>query len=102
MWLVCSQRCGGALFRALFAEVEVDAAGDYQGHQVLQPGYVCLNCGAPAVDLGEVPQALAEDAEEELAPTAVDVLCPVCETLVSVAPGQDCPNCGASLEVTSS
>lgn len=54
------------------------------------------------MDLGEVPQALAEEAEEELAPTAVDVLCPVCETLVSVAPGQDCPNCGASLEVTSS
>src|SRR5438445_772037 len=37
MWLVCSQRCGGTLFRALNAEVEVDAAGTYQAHDVPQP-----------------------------------------------------------------
>jgi hypothetical protein len=100
--LVCSQRCGGALFRALFAEVEVDASGEYQRHQVLQPGYACLNCGAPALDLGDVAATMSLDAEEELSPTASDVLCPVCETMVSVVPGEECPNCGASLEVTSS
>jgi len=53
MMLVCSNRCGGQLFRALFAEVDVDASGEYQDYRVAQPGYVCLNCGAPAVDLGE-------------------------------------------------
>ena len=47
MLLVCSRRCGGGLFRALFAEVELDASGAYQDHRVTQPGYVCLNCGAP-------------------------------------------------------
>jgi hypothetical protein len=102
VWLVCSRRCGGALFRALSAEVDVDASGTYQGHQVTQPGYACLNCGAPALDLGDVASAMSADAEEELAPVAVDLLCPVCETLVSVIPGEECPNCGASLEVPSS
>jgi hypothetical protein len=101
MLLVCSARCGGSLFRALFAEVEVDASGAYQGHQVTQPGYVCLNCGAPAVDLGEVPAALEETAREDEASTAAvaDVLCPVCETMVRLDSGMECPNCGSPLEV---
>lgn len=78
----------------------VDAAGAYQDHQVPAPAYICLNCGAPAVDLGAVPSAMADDeAQEELAPVRVDVLCPVCETRVSVFAGEDCPNCGAELEV---
>jgi hypothetical protein len=101
MWLVCSQRCGGTLYRALFAEVDVDAGGEYQRHRLVQPGYVCLNCGSPALDLGEVPNAMAEVDEEESSPVAVDVLCPLCETLVSVVPGDECPNCGAALEVAS-
>ena len=50
MWLVCSRRCGGTLFRVLDAEVEVDSSGAYQSHRVVQPGYLCLNCGSPAVD----------------------------------------------------
>src|SRR5260370_20475910 len=37
MWLICSSRCGGALFRALATEVEIDAAGAYQSHRILQP-----------------------------------------------------------------
>src|ERR1700730_7546236 len=102
VWLICSRRCGGALFRPLFAEVEVDASGEYQGHQLLQPGYICLNCGAPAMDLGEVPTTMARDADDDLAATAAALVCPVCETLVSVIPGDDCPNCGASLEVAPS
>ena len=100
MWLVCSQRCGGTLFRALFAEIEVDASGEYQAHRLVQPGYLCLNCGSPAVDLGAVPEAMQEDDEEETAATtSVDVLCPICETLVSVFPGEECPNCGTALEL---
>ncbi len=99
--LVCSQRCGGTLFRALFAEVEIDASGEYQDYRLTQPGYVCLNCGAPALDLGEVPAALeAEAREEEAAVQPVpDVLCPVCETMVRLDHDMECPNCGSPLEV---
>jgi len=100
MWLVCSQRCGGTLFRALFAEIEVDASGEYQAHRLVQPGYLCLNCGSPAVDLGAVPEEMqAEDEEDTTAVTSMDVLCPICETMVSVFPGEECPNCGAALEL---
>jgi rubrerythrin len=99
MWLVCSERCGGKLFRALFAEVEIDAGGEYQAHRVVQEGYLCLNCGAPAVDLGRVPELMDQDAEEDVVETSLDLLCPVCETMVAVTPGEGCPNCGAALEV---
>ncbi|HVS47571.1 MAG TPA: hypothetical protein VHJ99_01555 [Candidatus Dormibacteraeota bacterium] len=99
MLLVCSSRCGGGLFRALFAEVDLDAGGAYQDHRVTQPGYVCLNCGAPAFDLGEVPSEMAAEDEADAAPTTTDILCPVCESLVQVDAGMECPNCGAPLEV---
>ncbi len=102
MLLVCSRKCGSRLFRALFAEVEVDASGEYQGHRVVQPGYVCLSCGAPAVDLAEVPAAMeAQEREEESTPVPVtaDVLCPVCETMVQLDANMECPNCGSPLEV---
>jgi DNA-directed RNA polymerase subunit RPC12/RpoP len=101
MLLICSRRCGGTLFRALFAEVEVDASGQYQDHRVTQPGYVCLNCGAPALDLGEVPAAMEEEAreDEQSTPVITDVLCPVCETMVQLDAGMECPNCGSPLEV---
>src|SRR5258706_10945016 len=100
MLLACSRRCGGRLFRALFAEVEIDSGGAYLDHRVAQPGYICLNCGAPAFDLGEVPAEMEAEARED-APHAVaaDILCPVCETLVQVDEGMECPNCGAPLEV---
>ena len=101
MLLVCSSRCGGRLFRALFAEVEVDASGEFQDYRVTQPGYVCLNCGAPAVDLAEVPAAMEEEAREDEATTVAvaDILCPVCETMVQLDANMECPNCGAPLEV---
>jgi len=100
MLLVCSSRCGGRLFRALFAEVELDSGGAYLDHRVTQPGYVCLNCGAPAFDLGEVPAEMAAEAEADAtAPPLTDILCPVCETLVQVEADMECPNCGAPLEV---
>ena len=101
MLLVCSRKCGGTLFRALFAEVDIDRAGVYQDHRVTQPGYVCLNCGAPALDLAEVPAALDEEAREDEQASAVraDVLCPVCETMVQLDANMECPNCGSPLEV---
>src|ERR1700730_11557572 len=98
MMLVCSRRCGGKLFRALFAEVEVDSGGEYQDHRIAQPGYICLNCGSPAFDLSEVPADMEAEAEAGAAPGAPEVLCPICETLVHVQVGMDCPNCGAPLE----
>jgi len=98
MWLICSRRCGGGLFRAVSAEVDLDESGEYQGHRVVQPAYLCLNCGAPAVDLGEVPAAMEAEAELAAAVEPVDVLCPVCETLVQLDPELECPNCGSPLE----
>ncbi|MEO8744605.1 MAG: hypothetical protein ABI334_03480 [Candidatus Dormiibacterota bacterium] len=100
MLFVCSRRCGGRLFRALFAEVDLDGSGTYQDHRVTQPGYVCLNCGAPALDLGLVSAEMAaEDAEDEASSSTTDILCPVCETMVQVDEAMECPNCGAPLEV---
>ena len=99
MLLVCSRRCGSAIFRALFAEVEVDSGGVYQDHRIAQPGYICLNCGAPALDLSEVPAEMEAEAAEDERPAGADILCPVCETLVQVDSGMECPNCGAPLEV---
>ncbi|HEX9560201.1 MAG TPA: hypothetical protein VGA76_03110 [Candidatus Dormibacteraeota bacterium] len=100
MMLVCSRRCGGRLFRALFAEVELDAGGEYQDYRIAQHGYICLNCGSPAFDLGRVPAEMeAEALADEPKSGATDILCPVCETLVQVDEGMECPNCGAPLEV---
>ena len=99
MLLACSRRCGGRMFRALFAEVELDAGGADVDHKVTQPGYVCLNCGAPAFDLAEVPGEMAAEAEADEPASTTDILCPVCETLVQVDAGMECPNCGAPLEV---
>src|SRR5713226_822789 len=101
MMLVCSRRCGSRLFRALFAEVELDSDGVYQDHRIVQPGYLCLNCGAPAFDLGEVPAEMAaeHDAEADEAPVRMEILCPVCETRIEVLPGEECPNCGADLDL---
>jgi DNA-directed RNA polymerase subunit RPC12/RpoP len=99
MLLVCSSRCGGRLFRALFAEVEIDSGGTYQDHRIAQAGYICLNCGSPAVDLSEVPGEMDAEAAADETPAGADILCPVCETLVQVDAGMACPNCGAPLEV---
>jgi DNA-directed RNA polymerase subunit RPC12/RpoP len=100
MLLICSRRCGGRLFRAPFAEVDLDAGGAYQDHRITQPGYLCLNCGAPALDLSEVPREIEAQAElDARPPAATDILCPVCETLVQVDAAMECPNCGAPLEV---
>jgi DNA-directed RNA polymerase subunit RPC12/RpoP len=95
--LVCSRRCGGDLFRALFAEVELDSAGGFQDYRITQPGFVCLNCGSPALDLAEVPREMEAEAEADAPPEVTDVLCPVCETIVRLDQGMECPNCGSPL-----
>jgi hypothetical protein len=100
MNLVCSRRCGGELFRGLFAEVDVDSEGAYQDHRFAHPGFICLSCGSPALDLGAVPEQMEADEAEDSAPVIVaDILCPVCETLVQVRGEMECPNCGSPLEV---
>lgn len=83
----------------MFAEVEIDSGGAYLDHRIAQPGYICLNCGSPAVDLSEVQGEMDADAADDEAPSATDILCPVCETLVEVDSEMECPNCGAPLEV---
>jgi DNA-directed RNA polymerase subunit RPC12/RpoP len=98
MLLVCTRRCGGSLFRALSAEVDIDSTGEYQAHRVVQPSYVCLNCGSPALDLAGVPAEIAAEEEADVAAPTRQVLCPVCETLVAVAPSMECPVCGSDLE----
>jgi hypothetical protein len=100
VYLACSRRCGGTLFRALFAEVDVDAAGEYQEHRIVQQSYVCLNCGAPALDLGAVPAEIDAERQADSGPAVVaEVLCPVCETRVVLDAAMECPNCGSPLEV---
>jgi DNA-directed RNA polymerase subunit RPC12/RpoP len=98
MHLVCTRRCGGELFRALFAEVELDASGGLQDYRIAQPGYVCLSCGAPALDLSQVPGEIEAEQQAEAGPHASDVLCPVCETMVRLDSSMECPNCGSPLE----
>ncbi len=77
----------------------VDSRGGYVEHSIDPPVYLCVACGSPAVDLSQVPQEMAAEAEEAVAPVAAEVLCPVCETRVTVLPGEDCPSCGAELSL---
>ncbi|GAC1656456.1 MAG: hypothetical protein NVS9B1_11880 [Candidatus Dormibacteraceae bacterium] len=98
MLLICSTRCGSDLFRALFAEVDLDSKGAYEDHRIVQAGYVCLNCGSPAIDIAEVPAELRAEREADEVPAPQEILCPVCESLVMVAADRECPNCGALLE----
>lgn len=99
MWLVCSGRCGADLFRAVLAEVDVNHAGEYQAHRVTDPAYLCLGCGAPAFDLSGVQGEMDSEALDDRVAVRTDVLCPVCETRVSVLPGEECPNCGSGLNL---
>ena len=79
--------------------MDVDATGAFLDFQVVQPGYICLDCGAPALDVGEVPAELEAERAEDALVGRLEVLCPVCETLVEVLPEGECPNCGAPLTV---
>ena len=81
------------------AEVDIDGSGNYQAHRIVQPSYICLNCGAPAIDLGQVPVEIAAENEEDARDEHVEVLCPMCETMVVMGPELECPNCGSPLGV---
>ena len=77
----------------------MSASGAYQAHRVIQPSFTCLACGAPALDLSLVPTAMAAlEEEDDPTPTLVDILCPLCETAVTVGPDSECPNCGSPLD----
>src|SRR5207247_10778812 len=92
---------GLALFRVVCTRCAVASAGGYQDHRVTKPGYICFNCGAPALDLAQVPGELEAEAQAEEAAASVtaDILCPVCETMVQLDANMECPNCGSPLEV---
>ena len=102
MFLACPNRCSVNRFELWNASVFTDSLGRYLEHRVEEtPLYRCTACGSPAVDLGSVPQAMAE---EELAETqaAQDYACPNCEELFRAPAGQSpvvCPACGETFPV---
>lgn len=77
----------------------MNSEGVFLDFQAVQPGYVCLSCGAPALDVGQVPDELEAERAADEPPARLEVLCPVCETMVEVLPDGECPNCGAPLTV---
>ena len=100
MLLVCTKRAAAGCSALFSRRSRSTRAACTIDHRIAQPGYVCLNCGSPALDLGEVPAEMAAEAEaDEASSSTTDILCPVCETMVQVDEGMECPNCGAPLEV---
>jgi DNA-directed RNA polymerase subunit RPC12/RpoP len=103
MFLACPNRCSTDRFELWNASVFVDSRGRYlelkSGDGAL---YRCTQCGSPALDLGEVPGAMAADREAlEQAPVA-EYACPSCEALFSAPRDQNpvvCPSCGQTFPV---
>ena len=103
MFLACPNRCSTNRFELWNGSVFVDALGRYLDHRAADaPLYRCSECGTPAVDLGEVPAAMAaERALQEVPPR--QYACPACETLFSAPKDQDlvvCPSCGQTFPVS--
>jgi DNA-directed RNA polymerase subunit RPC12/RpoP len=95
MFLACPNRCSTNRFELWNASVFVD-------HKAVDaPLYRCCECGSPAVDLGEVPGAMAADrAVLENQPR--EYACPNCEELFSAPKDQNlvvCPSCGQTFPV---
>ncbi|HEY4872222.1 MAG TPA: hypothetical protein VIJ03_10035 [Candidatus Dormibacteraeota bacterium] len=102
MYLACPNRCSTNRFELWNASVFVDSSGRYIDYKVIDaPLYRCTECGSPAVDLGEVPGAMAADRQAEESP-AREFACPNCEELFS-APKEQlvvvCPACGQTFPV---
>jgi DNA-directed RNA polymerase subunit RPC12/RpoP len=104
MYLACPNRCSVNRFELWNASVYVDALGRYLEHRAEDsPLYRCTACGSPAVDLGEVPVAMAEDEQAELEPLQ-DYACPACEELFQAPASQNpivCPACGQTFPIGS-
>ena len=102
MLLACPNRCSTNRFELWNASVFVDSSGRYLDYRATDaPLYRCTECGAPAVDLGEVPGAMADDRALET-PIA-EYACPSCEALFSTPVDQNpvvCPACGQTFPVS--
>ncbi len=102
MFLACPNRCSVNRFELWNASVFVDTLGRYLDHEAAEgPLYRCTQCGGPAVDLSQVPDAMAEERAARPAETA-EYACPACEAMFSAPPGQNpvvCPACGQTFPV---
>ena len=97
MFLACPNQCSTNRFELWNASVFVDSLGRYLDYKVLDaPLYRCTECGSPAVDLGAVADAMADDRLAAETP-AREFACPNCEELFSAPKEQAvvvCPACG--------
>ncbi len=105
MYLACPNRCSTNRFELWNASVFVDSSGRYLDYKVVDaPLYRCTECGSPAVDLGEVAEAMAGDrAIAQNQPR--EYACPSCEELFSAPRDQNlvvCPSCGQTFPVVES
>ncbi|TMG28947.1 MAG: hypothetical protein E6H93_12020 [Chloroflexi bacterium] len=102
MFLACPNRCSTNRFELWNASVFVDALGRYLDYGAVDaPLYRCCECGSPAVDLGEVPGAMAAD-RVVLESQPREYACPNCEELFSAPKDQTlivCPSCGQTFPV---
>jgi DNA-directed RNA polymerase subunit RPC12/RpoP len=102
MFLACPNRCSTNRFELWNASVFVDPLGRYLEHKAVNaPLYRCTECGSPAVDLGEVPEAMAADRAILENPPG-QYACPACEALFSAPRDQSpvvCPACGQTFPV---
>jgi DNA-directed RNA polymerase subunit RPC12/RpoP len=103
VFLACPNHCSTNRFELWNASVFVDSLGRYLDYKVLDaPLYRCTECGSPALDLGEVPEAMAVD-RAALENPASEYACPSCEALFSAPRDQDlvvCPSCGQTFPVS--
>jgi len=103
MFLACPNRCSTNRFELWNASVYVDSRGRYLEHRAEDgPLYRCVECGSPAMDLGEVPGAMAADREALENPPS-QYTCPACEELFTAPRDQNpvvCPSCGQTFPVT--
>ena len=102
MYLACPNRCSVTRFELWNASVFVDEHGRYLDHQVDAPLYRCTQCGSPAIDLVEIPEAMAQDRIVS-GQTVREYACPGCETFFVAPRGQNpivCPECGQTFPVT--
>ena len=103
MFLACPNRCGAGRFELWNASVFTDTLGRFLDFKVVDaPLYRCTECGSPAVDLGEVAGAMAEERARLENPQR-EYACPSCEALFSAPASQTlivCPNCGQTFPVS--